>query len=85
MEVEDWMELRQVLTQLNFHMRKKNVRYGYVRADKELVAVRRLDTSGNLELSDPVPWSSGLDDTTGRLTVLLGLWHLGMLASKDDD
>lgn len=76
-------EYRQALAQVNFYMKQHQTQYGYILTDKELVAIRRLDFNGNLELSAPVPWAQGGTVTTPRLTILLALWYLGMLASED--
>ncbi|KAF5854837.1 hypothetical protein ETB97_011116 [Aspergillus alliaceus] len=77
------MEFKQVLSQVNFYMRQHNTRYGFVLTDCELVAVRRLDRNGNLELSASIPWTAKGSASQPQLTVLLGLGYLGMLAAND--
>ncbi|RWQ93429.1 hypothetical protein C8Q69DRAFT_500646 [Paecilomyces variotii] len=49
----------------------------------ELVAIRRLDGNGNLELSDSIPWETHGSATHPVLTVALALWYIGMLASDN--
>lgn len=78
-------EFKQVLSQVNFYMKQHHARYRFVLTDLELVAVRRLDMNGNLQLSDYIPWTASGTALQPRLIVLLGLWYLGMLASRDQD
>lgn len=79
--ISDEREYRQGLSQVNWYMKQHRARYGVLLTNEELVAIRRLDYNGNLQVSNPVPWE--LRGTTERpqLTVLLELWYLGMLAS----
>ncbi|KAJ9301958.1 hypothetical protein DTO271G3_824 [Paecilomyces variotii] len=79
------IEFKQVLSQLNFCMKENYARYGFVLTEIELVAVRRLDRNGNLEVSASIPWTTFSTEFKPKLTVLLGLWYLGMLASNDQD
>lgn len=74
-------QFRQALAQVNFYMKQHKARYGFILTDKELVAIKRLDGQGNLELSDPIPWDTQGNGAQPRLTILLALWYLGMLAS----
>ncbi|PLB49172.1 hypothetical protein P170DRAFT_436800 [Aspergillus steynii IBT 23096] len=80
-------EFRQVLAEVNFHMKRNQTRYGFVLTDAELVAVRRpdgdADGDGNLEVSESIPWSAKGSAMQPRMTVLLGLWYLGMLAAEE--
>ena len=76
-------EFKQVLSQVNFYMKQHHARYGFILTDRELVAIRRLDRNGNLDLSDSIPWASSGTAQNPQLTVLLGLWYLGMLAAND--
>jgi len=77
-------EYRQVLAQVYWYMRQNNSRYAFILTDVELVAIKRLVVgSGNLEVSDPIPWQAGGTANQPRLTVLLALWYLGMLAAQD--
>ncbi|KAK2798720.1 hypothetical protein FQN50_008758 [Emmonsiellopsis sp. PD_5] len=76
-------EYRQALSQVNFYMNQHNSRYGFLVSNQELVAIRKLDQNGNLELAQPILWTTGGTATQPRLTVMLGLWYIGMLASHD--
>jgi hypothetical protein len=40
------------------------------------------DGNGRLAMADAIPWTNG---GAGRLSVLLGLWYLSMLAAKDNN
>ncbi|PYH46588.1 uncharacterized protein BP01DRAFT_355583 [Aspergillus saccharolyticus JOP 1030-1] len=76
-------EFKQALSQVNYYMRQHHARYGYIITDRELVAIRRLDEDGNLELSTSIPWTAKGTASEPRLTVLLGMWYLGMLAADN--
>ncbi|QKX55691.1 uncharacterized protein TRUGW13939_02788 [Talaromyces rugulosus] len=76
-------EFRQALSQVNWYMNQHHARYGFIITDRELVAIRRLDSNGNLELSASIPWDANGTAAQPQLTVLLGLWYLGMLAAND--
>jgi hypothetical protein len=89
-------EFKKVLAQVNFYMKQHQTRYGYILTNTELVPVRRLDNNGCLELGNPIPWSASNIYEPGdpgynpnqvtyrqRLTPLLALWHLAMLAASD--
>ncbi|EGE86476.2 hypothetical protein BDDG_09421 [Blastomyces dermatitidis ATCC 18188] len=78
----DRTEYLQVLSQINFYMKQHNARYGFALTDTELVPIKRLDANGNLLVARAIPWEAG---GPGRLTVLMGLWYLGMLGAVDDD
>lgn len=54
-------------------MGQNGARYGFVITDLELVAIRRRDGDGRLELSDPIGWESYGNAAQPQLTVLLGL------------
>lgn len=76
----------QVLSQINFYMKMHHTKYGCIITNSEMVAIRRLDSDGNLELSTPIPWRSSTNDPTElRLTMLLALWYLGMLTADEGD
>ncbi|KAM5442976.1 hypothetical protein MferCBS31731_001849 [Microsporum ferrugineum] len=75
-------EYLQVLSQVNFYMKQHNARYGFVLTDTELVPIKRLDANGNLLLARAIPWETAGPE---RLTILLGLWYLGMLSATDHD
>ncbi|KAK9242086.1 hypothetical protein V1506DRAFT_548608 [Lipomyces tetrasporus] len=77
----DQREYKQVLAQLNFYLDQHDARHGFILSDAELVAIRRLGRNGRLAIAAPVSWRGGSVD---RLSVLLGLWYLGMLAAEDD-
>ncbi|KAF7128765.1 hypothetical protein CNMCM5793_003674 [Aspergillus hiratsukae] len=76
--VIDQREYKQA--QVNFYMDQHNARHGYLLTNTEFVAVKRLDGEGRLAVSTAIPWTSG---GPGQLSVLLGLWYLGMLAAED--
>ncbi|OJD09777.1 hypothetical protein AJ78_08933 [Emergomyces pasteurianus Ep9510] len=76
-------EFRQVLSQVNWYMKQHISRYGVVITDLEMVAIRRLDDNGNLELSAPISWETHGTAQQPRLTIMLALWYLGMLAAQD--
>ncbi|KAJ6178154.1 hypothetical protein N7519_008615 [Penicillium mononematosum] len=75
-------EYKQVLSEVNCHMSYHNARHGFILTNAELVVVRRLDENGRLAVSRSIPWGAG---GPGELTVLMGLWYLGMLASEEDN
>ncbi|KAJ5201818.1 uncharacterized protein N7498_006481 [Penicillium cinerascens] len=77
-------DFRRVLSQVNFYMKTNHTRYACIITDSEMVAIRRLDRNGNLELSDPIPWRHQSNSQNQvRLTMLLALWYLGMLAAEE--
>jgi len=78
-------EFRQALSQVNYYMKQHRTRYGYILTNRELVAIRRLDNNGRLELSKPILWTAGGTATRPVMTVLLGLWYLAMLAAHDQN
>lgn len=50
-----------------------------------LVAIRKgTAKQGHLELSSAAPWIEGGAEDDPRLTALLALWYLGMLAADSD-
>ncbi|OJD18202.1 hypothetical protein AJ78_01760 [Emergomyces pasteurianus Ep9510] len=77
-------EFKQALSQVNYYMNQHKTRYGFLITNLELVAIRRLDNNGSLELSTPIPWEAQGTATQPRLTVLLALWYIGMLAAQDE-
>ncbi|KAE8151286.1 hypothetical protein BDV25DRAFT_128890 [Aspergillus avenaceus] len=77
------LEFKQVLSQVNFYMMQHHARYGFIITDRELVAVRRLDRNGNLELSASISWTMKGTASQPRLTVLLAIWYLGMLTANN--
>ncbi|OJD24728.1 hypothetical protein ACJ73_03907 [Blastomyces percursus] len=78
----DRREFLQVLSQVNYYMGQHRTRYGFVLSDTELVPIKRLDENGNLLVAQAIPWEA---KGPGRLTILLGLWYLGMLGVADND
>ncbi|KAK2749726.1 hypothetical protein FQN55_002962 [Onygenales sp. PD_40] len=74
-------EYRQVLSQINFYMKQNGARYGFVITDTELVPVKRLSEDGHVAVATAIPWTQR---GPGQLTVLLGLWYLGMLAASSN-
>ncbi|KAJ5101548.1 hypothetical protein NUU61_003770 [Penicillium alfredii] len=73
-------EYLKTMAQVNFHMAQHGARHGFILTDTELVAIKRLDTNGRLAVAEPIPWTNG---GIGQLSVLLGLWYIGMLAAED--
>ncbi|KAE8133851.1 hypothetical protein BDV38DRAFT_257236 [Aspergillus pseudotamarii] len=76
-------QFKQALAQVNYYMKQHETHFGFILTDRELVAIRRLDRNGRLELSDSVSWITKGSECQPRLTVLLALWYLGMLASDN--
>lgn len=69
------MEFKQALSQVNHYMKQHHARYRFIITDRELVAIRRLDRNGNLELSSSIPWTSRGTTAQPQLTVLqCGTW-----------
>lgn len=81
----DRTEFKQVLSQVNFYMLQHHTRYSFILTDLELVAIRRLDRNGNLEVSTSIPWTATGTAANPTMTVALGLWYLGMLAADGQD
>ncbi|KAK2736310.1 hypothetical protein FQN55_001696 [Onygenales sp. PD_40] len=77
-------EFKQVLSQVNHYMKQHRARYGLVLTNEELVAIRRRNYDGDIELSRPIPWDTRGTAQHPCLTVLLALWYLGMLAAQDE-
>ncbi|RAL01435.1 uncharacterized protein BO80DRAFT_473666 [Aspergillus ibericus CBS 121593] len=78
----DMIEYKQVLSQLNWYIRQHKARYGHILTNTEFVAVKRVEeTNGRLALASPIPWSAG---GHGQLSVLLGIWYLAMLTTRND-
>lgn len=78
-------EFRKVLAQVNYDMLQNHSRYGFVITNEYLVAIRKgTARQGHLELSSAIPWTEGGAEDHPRLTVLLALWYLGMLAADND-
>lgn len=73
----------QALSQLNYYMKQHSSRYGFMLTNCEFVAVKRGSTRGVLHLADPVDWTASGTVTSPQMTVALGIWYLGMLASDD--
>lgn len=68
---------------LEWYMRHRTSRYGFILTDAEFVAVRRME-NGDLQLSAPIAWGTCGSFENPELTVLLALWYLGMLASENN-
>ncbi|ATY58298.1 hypothetical protein A9K55_002387 [Cordyceps militaris] len=83
---------KEVLSQLGFYMAQQGyqkthsgAKYGFMLTDQELVAFRKV-SQRTLCMSERVPWGGCREPgQPERLTVLLALWYLGMLASHDED
>ena len=80
----DW-QFRQVLSQLNSYMNEFETQCGFIITDQELLLVRRRDTRGGLDLAPPISWTTRGSAATPRMTVLMALWYLAMLAADDGD
>lgn len=76
-------DYKQALSQLNFYMLEHRTRYGFICTDREMVAVRRVNDNGELDLSDPIAWNTRGNVNNPQMTVLLAIWYLAMLASDD--
>ncbi|GAM35745.1 hypothetical protein TCE0_017r04306 [Talaromyces pinophilus] len=76
-------EYRQALSQVNWYINQHRARYGFLLTNVELVAIRRLDGNGNIQLSAPIPFTRGGTAQNPQLTVFLALFHIGMLAAQD--
>ncbi|KAL9123764.1 MAG: hypothetical protein Q9217_006839 [Psora testacea] len=74
-------EYKQAFSQVNFYMKQHQARYGFIITDTELVPVKRMPDNGHIAVANAVPWTR---QGNGLLTVLLGLWYLGMLAASND-
>ncbi|KKZ63790.1 hypothetical protein EMCG_01894 [[Emmonsia] crescens] len=75
-------EYMQVLSQVNYYMKQHHARYRYVLSDIELVPIKRVDENGNLLVAQAIPWEAKGPEC---VTVLLGLWYLGMLSAANYD
>lgn len=82
---DDQRKYHRCLSQLNWSMKQLRARYGVILTNEELVAVQRLDNDGNLQVSNSVAWETKGTVVHPRLTVLLALWYLGMLASENQE
>lgn len=69
------------LSRAKLYMELCGTRYGFILTNEEFVAIKRDDASGRLALSESIPWTSG---GTGKMSLLLALWYLCMLAAKPD-
>ncbi|RAH86023.1 hypothetical protein BO86DRAFT_415533 [Aspergillus japonicus CBS 114.51] len=76
-------EFKQILSQVNYYMKQHHTRYGFVITDQELVAIKRLNRDGELQVSDSIPWTDRGTPDQPCMTVLLALWYLGMLAADE--
>lgn len=77
-------EFRQVISQVRRHMRDNGSQYGFVITNEEFVALRRDDNSGRFFVSLPVLWGTQGNRENPRLTPLLAMWYLAMLAANDN-
>ncbi|XHF97526.1 hypothetical protein AWENTII_001111 [Aspergillus wentii] len=71
-----------VLSRVAFYMEENGAKYGFVLTDEELVVVRLGGRLGEMEVGESVKWGVGGSDEEPVMTVLLGLWYLGMIASE---
>ena len=74
-------KFKQVVSQVNYYTRQWRTKYGFVVTDREFVAIERADSSGDLQLSAPIPMTAH----GPRLTVPMALWYLAMTAGADED
>lgn len=65
-------------------MKLHETRYSFILTNSELVAIRRLEEHGNLQISDGILWTAHGTETRQVMTVILALWYLGMLALIDE-
>ena len=80
-DATEQLEFRQALSQVNFYMNQHHTRYGFIVTDRELVAIKKMNNNGHLLLSRPILIAQQGNVHQPRLTSLLALWYLGMLAS----
>ena len=64
-------------------MKGMGSQYGFILTDQGLVCIRRRDVAGRLDLAAPIPWDAQGTVNQPQMTVLMGLWYLGMLAAED--
>lgn len=74
------------ISDVSADMNRNDTRYGYLITDKGLVAIKRVDTNGTLQITSPIPWydPERAASSEPQLTMLLALWYLGMLASLNE-
>lgn len=74
-----------MLAKVERFMRRHGTRYGVLITEQELVAITRVEgEQGHLQVSNPVGFSADGTGASGpKMTVLLALWYLAMLASDD--
>ena len=77
-------QYRQGLAQLNYYMKENQTRYGFMLTDQELVAVKRMDRDGNLQVARSVRWGTSGSYGPAVMTVLLAFWKMGMLSATGD-
>ncbi|XWW93993.1 hypothetical protein V2A60_001932 [Cordyceps javanica] len=73
------------LAQVNYYMKRHGTRYAYIITELEFVAIERLSDKGELAVSASIPWDARGSPGNPRLTVMLALWYLGMLASHNTE
>ncbi|KKK21745.1 hypothetical protein ARAM_007626 [Aspergillus rambellii] len=71
------------LARVNWYMRQHGASFGWILTDEGLVAVQRGKDAGELLISEEVPWCRGGTPEMPEVTVLLGLWYVGMLSARD--
>lgn len=65
-----------ILSEINDCMKIHRTRYGFLLTDLGMIAIRRRDSEGNLELTKPVPWNPDYEPGKPQLTVY---WHSATL------
>ena len=82
-DATDQREFRQAISQVRRYMNDNRSRYGFIITNQECVAFRRDNNSCQFFVSLPVPWGAQGDQNNPRLTPLLAMWYLAMLAAND--
>ncbi|KAI9367696.1 hypothetical protein BJX61DRAFT_547243 [Aspergillus egyptiacus] len=84
-DVLEKTEFQFLLRRLMRLMRRSGAAFGFVLTEQEMVAARwgKGGGAGELEISEPMRWSCGGTVEDPKMTVLLGLWYLAMLAARE--
>jgi len=81
--LEDRMDFRQVLAQINYYMRKRRCRYAIAITEVECIAIYRVPGfNGWLKLSEPfpVPWTNSSGGDSEVMTADVALFGLSLWA-----
>lgn len=71
-----------MMGEIGAHMRANRTRYGFFISDNTFVAIRKV-AKGEFQVSDPISWETYGTDEEPRMTVLMAMWYLGMLAANE--